>query len=156
MAKRGMQMDDLLKLQKALKQFAVRLPESGDKVLEDTSRDMARQAKSKLGSRPGSRGSYKRMPEDISQETIQGHHGIELQRGGTMIAAEYGSNFHHVFGNRIPVKSMKRRVYGARVKRWTSGKVVGKAVKADLPKTERKLAIAFDKEAERIFDRQGI
>lgn len=149
-------MQDLQKLEKALKQFAVRLPAAGDRVLEDTSRQIARQAKSKLASRPGSRGSYKRMPQDISQETIGGHHGIELQRGGTMIAAEYGSNFHHVFGRRIPVKSMKRRVFGARVKRWTSGKVVGKTVKADLPKTERKLAIAFDKEAERLFDRQGI
>ena len=151
-----MKMDDMLKLEKALKQFAVRLPKAGDKVLETTSEQMARRSKSKLGSRPGSRGSYKRMPEDISQETIGGHHGIELARGGTMIAAEYGATFHWVFGNRIQANKMKRRVFGARVKRWTSGKVVGKTVKAELPKTERKLAIAFDKEAERIFDRQGI
>ena len=156
MAKAGMQMQDLQKLEKALKQFAVRLPEAGDKVLEDTARLMAREGKSKLASRPGSRGSYKRMPEDISQETIGGHHGIELQRGGTMIAAEYGATFHWVFGNRVTAKAMKRRVFGARVKRWTSGKVVGKAVKADLPRAERKLAIAFDKEAEKLFDRQGI
>jgi hypothetical protein len=156
MAKIGMQRGDLEKLEKAIKQFAVRLPKAGDKVLEDTSELMARQAKSKLSSRPGSRGNYKRMPQHISQATIGKSHGIELQAGGTMIAAEYGTTFHWVFGNRVTAKSMVRRVFGARVKRWTSGKVVGKAVKADLPRAERKLAIAFDKEAERIFDRQGI
>ena len=151
-----MQRGDLERLEKSMRQMAVKLPKAGEKVLEKTSEQMARQSKSKLSSRPGSRGSYKRMPEDISQKSKGKIHGIELQAGGTMIAAEYGANFHHVFGNRVPAKSMKRRVFGARVKRWTSGKVVGKLVKADLPKTERKLAVAFDKEAEKIFSKAGL
>jgi hypothetical protein len=156
MAKAGMKFDDLAKLELVFKKFAVRLPEAGDKVLEQTSQQIARQGKSKLGSRPGSRGKYKRMPQDISQETIGGHHGIELQAGGTMIAAEYGTTFHWVFGRRVVAKTMKRRVFGARVKRWTSGKVIGKLVKAELPKTEKQLAIAFNKEAQKMFDKAGL
>ena len=156
MARRGANFDDVEKLHKAFKQFQVRLPDAGDKVLEATSRKIATQGRSKLSSRPGSRGDYKRMPQHLNQATIGGHHGIELQRGGTMIAAEYGTTFHWVFGTRVVAKSMKRRVFGARVKRWTSGKVVGKLIKAELPKTERELAIAFDKQAERIFDKAGL
>ena len=156
MAKVGMQRGDLETLERTMRQFAVKLPAAGDRVLKDTSNQMARQSKSKLSSRPGSRGGYKRMPQDISQETKGKHHGIELARGGTMIAAEYGATFHWVFGKRVAAKSMKRRVYGGRVKRWTSGKVVGKTVKADLPRAERELAVAFDREAEKAFTKAGL
>ena len=146
----------LVKLERTMKLFAVRLPAAGDKELHDTSEKMARKSTSKLGSRPGSRGNYHRMPEDIDQMTKGKFHGVELARGGTMIAAEYGATFHHVFGEKIEAKKMKRRVFGARVKRWTAGKVVGKTVKADIPRLERDLAITFDRTAEKLFTKAGL
>ena len=157
MAKLGIQgLDDIAKLERTLKLFAVRLPEAGDKSLERTSHKVANQSRGKLSSRAGSRGKYKRMPEDMGQESKGKFHGIELQRGGTMIAAEYGATFHVVFGKRVTAKSMKRRVFGARVKRLTSGKIVGKTVKADLPRAEKDLALTFDKRAEADFRKAGL
>lgn len=147
---------DLLKLQKAFKQFAVRLPDAADEVLVQTAKTITRESASKVMSRPGSRGGYKREPGAYDAVIRNAANAVEIQRGGTAIAAEYGANFHTVFGNRVVAKTMKRRVFGARVKRWRSGKVVGKLIKADLPAAEKRLAIAFDKEAEKTFDRLGL
>lgn len=147
---------DLMKLEKAMRLFAVRLPDAADEVLVDTVRDISKDSASVVMSRPGSRGSYKREPDAYDAVIRNKANAIEIQRGFTAIAAEYGANFHHVFGKRVPVKSMKRRVFGARVKRWRSGKVVGKLVKTDLPAAEKRLAIAFDKEAEKTFTRLGL
>jgi hypothetical protein len=81
---------------------------------------------------------------------------VSIDRGGTAIAAEFGATFHTVFGKRVKQASMKRRVFGARVKRMLSGKVVGKVIKADLPSMERNLAITFDQTAEADFRKAGL
>lgn len=150
------QSKDLVRLEQALKLFRVRLPDAGEKVLGDTAEKIAKESKGKVMSRPGSRGSYHREPESYDTQMRSGAHAVEIERGGTAVAAEYGANYHYVFGHRVLAKSMKRRVFGARVKRWTSGKVTGKLIKADLPAAEKRLAIAFDKSAERTFDRLGL
>lgn len=152
----SVQTKDLVKLEKALKLFAVRLPEAGQQELKDTTELIDRAATSLVSQRPGSRGSYKREPTAYGHTIRNREPAVEIARGFTAIAAEYGANFHTVFGNRVPAKSMKRRVFGARVKRWKSGKVVGKLIVTDLPKAERRLAKAFDKEAERTFTRMGL
>ena len=147
---------DLMKLEKAMKLFAVRLPDAADQVLVDTAKDISSDSRNVVMSRPGSRGSYKRQPDAYDAVIRNKANAVEIERGFTAIAAEYGANFHTVFGNRVAAKSMKRRVFGARVKRWRSGKVVGKLIKTDLPAAEKRLAIAFDKEAEKTFDRLGL
>lgn len=147
---------DLVALHKAFKQFQVILPDAGDDVLKDTAKMITRESAGKVMSRPGSRGGYKREPGSYDAVMRNQAPAVEIQRGGTAVAAEYGANFHVVFGNRVAAKSMKRRVFGARVKRWRSGKVVGKLVKADLPAAEKRLAIAFDKTAEKTFTRLGL
>lgn len=147
---------DLKRLEQAIKLFAVRLPDEGEKVLAKTAKSMAGDAASKVMSRPGSRGSYHREPEAYDTAKRSGAHAVDIQGGGTAIAAEYGATYHYVFGRRVTAKSMKRRVFGARIKRWSSGKVVGKLIKADLPAAEKRLAIAFNKDAERVFDRLGL
>lgn len=152
----SVQSSDLVRLERTLKLFAVRLPDAGEKSLEDTAAKNAKRSKGEVMSRPRSRGKYHREPEAYSETVRAGAHAIEIERGGTAIAAEFGANFHTVFGKRIPVKSMKRRVFGARVKRNTSGKVVGKTVKADLPAAEKRLALAFDRTAEKLFRKAGL
>lgn len=147
---------DLVALHKAFKLFQVQLPDAGDDVLKDTAKMIARESASKVQSRPGSRGSYKREPGAYDAKMRNQAPSVEIQRGGTAIAAEYGANFHVVFGNRVAAKSMKRRVFGGRVKRWRSGKVVGKLVKTDLPDAEKRLAKAFDQTAEKTFTRLGL
>ncbi len=147
---------DLQRLELVFKQFAVRLPEAGEKVLKKTAQQNTRRSAGAVMGRPRSSGRYKREPGAYSAKEKKGYQGIEIKAGGTAIAAEYGTAFHTVFGRRVPVKSMKRRVFGARVKRATSGKVVGRVVKDDLPKAERRLAIAFDETAEAAFTKAGL
>lgn len=147
---------DLLKLERAMRRFAVRLPDAGDEVLEDTAEMMERDSSRAVATRPGSRGSYHREPGAYGTAVRNGAHAVTIERGGTAVAAEYGANYHHVFGRRVLAKSMKRRVFGGRVKRWRSGKVVGKLVKADIPHAEKRLAIAFDKAAEAEFTKLGL
>ena len=147
---------DIAKVEKVLKSFATRLPEAGALSLEDTAETVARASKGVVMHRPRSRGNYHREPGAYSDVIRKGAPAIEIERGGTAIAAEFGANFHTVFGHRIAAKSMKRRVFGGRVKRNTSGKVVGATVKKDLPRAERDLALAFDKTAEKAFRKAGL
>ena len=147
---------DLIKLERALKLFAVRLPDAGEKVLEKTAEQNAGRSGSLVMSRPRARGKYKREPGAYSDVKRKGAHSIKIEAGGTAIGAEFGANFHTVFGKRVAAKSMKRRVFGGRVKRNTSGKVVGQTVKKDLPQAERRLAVAFDKAAEKEFRKAGL
>ena len=147
---------DLVKLEKAMKLFAVRLPDAAEDELKDTTNLIEKAAVGAVSQRPGSRGGYKREPGAYHHGMRNKAPAVEIDRGFTAIGAEYGANYHVVFGNRVLAKSMKRRVFGARVKRWTAGKVVGKLIKADLPKAEKRLAIAFDKEAEKTFTRLGL
>jgi hypothetical protein len=133
-----------------------RLPQAGTEALEDAVvRNTAKSAQAVLG-RPGASGKYHREPEAYDETTRKGAPAIRIQGGGTAIAAEYGATYHTVFGRRVKAASMRRRVFGARVKRNTSGKVVGRVVKADLPALERRVAVAFDRAAESVFDREGL
>jgi hypothetical protein len=156
MAATGIERSGLPALEAAFKAFAVRLPEAGEEELKDTVRKNTTRSAQAVMSRPGSSGKYHREPDAYSDTVKAGAPAIEIARGGTAIAAEFGANFHTVFGKRVPVKSMKRRVFGARVKRNLSGKVVGRVVKADLPAAERRLAVAFDRAAEREFTKRGL
>jgi hypothetical protein len=153
----GMDTRDLRAVQAAINTFRTVLPEAGTKVLEEAAKDNSRKAASAVMSRPGASGKYKREPEAYDWERSRGGHpAVAIERGGTAIGAEFGANFHTVFGRRVSAKSMKRRVFGARVKRTLSGKVVGRVTKQALPGMERDLAIAFDHTAEREFTKRGL
>jgi hypothetical protein len=147
---------DLRRLQASLNAMRVQLPQAGTDALEDSAKQNTRRSAQAVQSRPGSSGKYKREPGAYSQTVRNGAPAIKIQGGGTAIGAEFGATYHTVFGRRVKAASMRRRVFGARVKRQTSGKVVGRVVKADLPALERRVALAFDKSAERVFDKQGL
>jgi len=155
--KSGMNSRDLQKLQASLNRLRTKLPEAGTEVLEDAARSHSTKAASAVMTRPGSSGRYKREPEAYDWTANRGGDpAVSIERGGTAIAAEFGATFHTVFGRRVPQKSMKRRVFGARVKRTLSGKVVGRTIKQDLPNMERELAITFDRTAEADFRKAGL
>lgn len=147
---------DLDKLEGVFKRFRVKLPEAGEKALAEAVQRDATQSKSTLSSRPGASGRYKREPEAYSDVMYRGDPAVRIEGGGTAIGAEFGTTYHTVFGRKVLAKSMKRRVFGARVGRGRLGKVVGKTAKANLPKTERDVALAFDREAEREFRKAGL
>lgn len=154
---KGIDTRDLKQLNLAMKQLQARLPKAGEQVIADFAQDTARDAASRVMSRPGSRGNYKREPEAYDWTASRGGDpAVSIERGGTAIGAEFGANFHTVFGHRVPARSMRRRVFGARVKRTLSGKVVGRATKDGLPRAERDLAIAFDRTAEAEFRKRGL
>jgi hypothetical protein len=155
--KSGMNTRDLQKLQASINRLRTKLPEAGTDVLEDAARSHATKAASAVMSRPGSSGNYKREPEAYDWTANRGGDpAVSIDRGGTAVAAEFGATYHTVFGKRVAQKSMKRRVFGARVKRALSGKVVGKTIKQDLPSMERDLAVAFDRTAEAEFRKAGL
>jgi hypothetical protein len=152
-----MRYGDIKQLDLALKHLQVRLPKAGTEVIEGFAQDISRDAASLVMSRPGSSGRYKREPQAYDFTASRGGHpAVKIARGGTAIGAEFGATYHHVFGRRVPQRSMKRRVFGARVKRALSGKVVGKATKAGLPRVERDLAVTFDRTAESEFRKRGL
>lgn len=155
--KKGIDYRDLKQLDLAMKTLQARLPKAGEEVIEGFAEDTARDAARAVMSRPGSSGKYKRQPEAYDYTASRGGHpAVEIERGGTAIGAEFGATYHTVFGNRVTQRSMKRRVFGARVKRTLSGKVVGRVTKAGLPKVERDLAVAFDRTAEKEFRKRGL
>ena len=157
MAKVGMRYSDVQQLNLAMKTLQVRLPKAGEQVLQDFAQDISRDAASLVMSRPGSSGKYHREPEAYDWTSSRGGHpAVEIERGGTAIAAEFGATYHTVFGHRVTQRSMKRRVFGARVKRALSGKVVGRATKKGLPVVERDLAVTFDRTAEMEFRKRGL
>lgn len=147
---------DLDKLEKAFKAFLVRLPDAGEDAIAKSVQRDATQSKSTLSSRPGASGKYKREPEAYSDVMYKGDPAVRIEGGGTAIGAEFGTTYHTVFGRKVLAKSMKRRVFGARTGRGRLGKVVGKTAKANLPKTEREVALAFDKAAERQLRKAGL
>jgi len=149
---------DLRQLQAAFNALRTRLPEAGTQVLEDTAHDVSKRAAGAVMSRPGSSGRYKRDPDAYDWTASRnGHPAVEISGSSpTAVGAEFGATYHTVFGRRVAAKSMKRRVFGARVKRALSGKVVGRTTKAMLPKVERDLAIAFDRTSEREFTKRGL
>ena len=156
-SRKGIDTRDLKQLNLAMKQLQVRLPKAGTEVLEGFAQDVECDASRLVMTRPGSRGSYKREPQAYDwTANRRGHPAVSIERGGTAIGAEFGATYHTVFGRRMLAKDMKRRVYGARVKRLLSGKVVGKATKLGLPKAEKDLALAFDKTAEAEFRKRGL
>lgn len=148
---------DLERLHKAFRRLRVRLPEAAEKELAKVVGDDAQDAARFAMSRPGARGKYKREPEAYGHvDSYKGDPAITIERGGTAIGAEFGTTYHTVFGTKMLAKSMRRRVFGARTGRGRLGKVAGKTAEKNLPKTERRVAVAFDKEAEREFRRQGL
>jgi hypothetical protein len=147
---------DLDKLERAFKRFQVRLPEAGEKALGEAVERDARQSAQTLQSRPGASGRYKREPGAYSDVVYKGDPAVRIEGGGTAIGAEFGTTYHYVFGRKVLAKSMKRRVFGARTGRGRLGKVVGKTAKANLSKTEREIALAFDREAEAEFRKAGL
>ena len=135
----------------------VKLPDAAEAELAEIVGDDATDAQQFLSGRPGSRGRYKREPERIGHtDNYRGRPAAIIERGGTMVAAEFGTKLHYVWGRPVQARSMKRRVFGARVGRGRLGKVVGKTAERNLPQTERRIAVAFDKAAESEFRRAGL
>jgi len=148
---------DLDKLERAFRRMRVKLPDAAEAELAEIVGDDAQDAQGFLSGRPGSRGAYKRQPERIGHvDNYRGHPAATIERGGTMVAAEFGTKLHYVWGRPVQARSMKRRVFGARVGRGRLGKVVGKTAERNLPDTERRIAVAFDHAAEAEFRRLGL
>lgn len=146
---------DVKRLTAALKRFPNELIDAGQDALEETTKQLAKDAKHAVRARPGG-GSYKREPGAYRATKTGGNPGVSIQGGGTAIAAEYGTTWHTVFGDRIRASTMKRRVFGAQVSGDLDGYVVGKLVKRNMPGDEKDLAKALDREAERQFKKAGL
>ena len=155
--KTGMDTKDLDALERAFKRFRVRLPAAAEDALEDSVKTDTRDAAQFLAKRPGASGKYKRDPGAYRFAENRGAPAVEISSSSpTAVGAEFGTNVHWVFGRKVAAKSMKRRVFGARTGRGRLGKVVGKTAERNIPKTERRIAIAFDKGAAKILKREGL